>query len=128
MTTPERRAVDGVTTELDNAFQLATLLVILTGTFITILDFFIVNVAIPSIQQDFGASPAAIQFVVAGYGLTFAVGLITGGRLGDMYGRRRLFLIGMAGFTLASAVCGAAPSIGVMIGARLVQGAAAALL
>jgi EmrB/QacA subfamily drug resistance transporter len=104
------------------------LLVMLTGTFMTFLDFFIVNVALPSIQGQLHTSPAAIQFVVAGFGLTFAVSLISGGRLGDIYGRRRVFAIGLALFTLASAACGFAPGAGFLIVARIVQGGAAALM
>lgn len=104
------------------------LLVMLTGTFMTFLDFFIVNVALPSIQGQLHTSPAAIQFVVAGFGLTFAVSLISGGRLGDIYGRRRVFTTGLALFTLASAACGFAPGAGFLIIARIVQGGAAALM
>lgn len=102
--------------------------VVLTGTFMIVLDFFIVNVAIPAMQRELSAGAAAIEFVVAGYGLTYAAGLITGGRLGDLYGRRLLFAIGLALFTLASAGCGFAPSPEVLIAGRLVQGAGAALL
>ena len=104
------------------------LLVLLTGTFVTLLDFFIVNVALPSIQVDLRAGPSAVQWVVAGFGLALAAGLITGGRLGDLYGRRRLYAIGLALFTLASAACGVAPNAGVLVAGRVVQGAAAALL
>ncbi|MFR9776556.1 MFS transporter [Micromonospora sp. MS34] len=104
------------------------LLVLLTGTFVTLLDFFIVNVAIPSIQVDLRAGPSAVQWVVAGFGLALAAGLITGGRLGDLYGRRRLYVIGLGLFTLASAACGLAPTAGVLVGGRVVQGVAAALL
>jgi EmrB/QacA subfamily drug resistance transporter len=104
------------------------LLVVLTGTFMTFLDFFIVNVALPSIQAELGAGRATVQLVVAGYGLTFAVGMISGGRLGDLYGRRRLFITGLALFTLTSAACGLAPSAGILVTARVLQGAAGALL
>ncbi|MFI7431199.1 MFS transporter [Micromonospora sp. NPDC049836] len=104
------------------------LLVLLTGTFVTLLDFFIVNVAIPSIQVDLRAGPSAVQWVVAGFGLALAAGLITGGRLGDLYGRRRLYASGLGLFTLASAACGLAPSAAVLVGGRVLQGAAAALL
>src|SRR5215831_4622807 len=106
----------------------APLLVVLAGTFMTYLDFFIVNVALPSIQGRLRAGPAAIQLVVAGFGLAFAVGMITGGRLGDLYGRRRMFMTGLALFTLTSAACGLAPSAGLLIGARVLQGAAGALM
>ncbi|MEV7805379.1 MFS transporter [Microbispora sp. NPDC088329] len=105
-----------------------SLLVLLTGVFITTLDFFIVNVAIPATQRELNASPSAIQFIVAGFGVALASGLVLGGRLGDLYGRRRLFSIGLAVFTLASAACGEAPTAGFLIGARVAQGAGAALL
>lgn len=105
-----------------------TLLVLLTGIFITTLDFFIVNVAIPDIQADLGAGTTAIQWVVAGFGLALGGGLITGGRLGDLFGRRRMYALGLAVFTAASLACGVAPSPGTLIAARVVQGIAAALL
>ncbi|MGI8552543.1 MAG: MFS transporter, partial [Dehalococcoidia bacterium] len=106
----------------------AALPVILAGTFMTILDFFIVNVAIPAMQRDLHAGSGAIEFVVAGYGLAYAAGLITGGRLGDLYGRRRMFALGLALFTLTSAGCGLAPNASVLVIARIGQGLAAALL
>lgn len=102
--------------------------VLLLAGFVTIFDLFVVNVAIPSMQTDLSASFAQVGFIVAGYELAFGVLLITGGRLGDLFGRRRLFVIGMAGFTLASALCGLAPDAGFLIGARILQGFAAALL
>jgi EmrB/QacA subfamily drug resistance transporter len=106
----------------------APLLVVLAGTFVTFLDFFIVNVALPSIETDLHAGPSALSLVVAGYGLTFAVGMITGGRLGDLYGRRRMFCVGLALFTITSAACGLAPGAGFLIAARFLQGAAGAML
>jgi EmrB/QacA subfamily drug resistance transporter len=108
--------------------QWAALAVVLTGTFMVVLDFFIVNVAMPAMQSDLHAGTGAIEWVVAGYGLTFATFLITAGRLGDQLGRRRMFSLGLALFTLASAACGLAPSPAVLVVARLVQGLAAALL
>ncbi|MFC8830973.1 MFS transporter [Streptomyces sp. NPDC057137] len=102
--------------------------VILFAAFMDLLDVTIVNVAIPSIQRDIDASYAAIAWITAGYALAFAALLITGGRLGDIYGRKRMLLVGLAGFTAASVVCGIAPEPGVLIGARIVQGAAAALM
>ncbi|WP_237881230.1 MFS transporter [Pseudomonas sp. PGPR40] len=102
--------------------------VLLLAGFVTIFDLFVVNVAIPSMQAGLGASFAQIGFIVAGYELAFGVLLITGGRLGDLFGRRRMFVVGMAGFTLASALCGLAPSAGFLIGTRVLQGLAAALL
>ncbi|WP_433227960.1 MFS transporter [Actinomadura formosensis] len=111
-----------------HAASTGTLLVLLTGIFITTLDFFIVNVAIPDIQADLGAGTTAIQWVVAGFGLALGGGLITGGRLGDLFGRRRMYALGLAVFTAASLACGVAPSPGTLIAARVVQGIAAALL
>jgi EmrB/QacA subfamily drug resistance transporter len=102
--------------------------VILAGTFMVTLDFFIVNVAIPSIQRELHADTAAIEWVVAGYGLTYAALLIIGGRLGDLQGRRRIFCAGLAVFTLASAACGAAPNAGWLVLGRAAQGVGAALL
>jgi len=104
------------------------LLVVLAGTVVTFLDFFIVNVALPAIHDELHAGPSAVLLVVAGYGLTFAAGMITGGRLGDLHGRRRMFTVGLLLFTLASAACGCAPTAGVLVAARLVQGAAGAIL
>ncbi len=105
-----------------------TLAVILSATFMSILDNFIVNVAIPTIQHDLGATVAQIEFVVAGYTLAYAVLLITGGRLGDIAGRKRLFMLGMAGFVVASALCGFAPTANLLIAFRVVQGLSAALM
>src|SRR5262245_32932166 len=108
--------------------QWAALAVVLTGTFMVVLDFFIVNVAMPAMQADLHAGNAALEWVVAGYGLTFGTLLITAGRLGDAYGRRRLFALGLALFTVASGACGLATTPTMLVVARLVQGVAAALL
>lgn len=105
----------------------APLAVMLTGTFMIVLDFFIVNVAIPSIQRGLHTGPAGIEWVVTAYGLTYGVGLITGGRLGDRYGRRRMFVTGLAVFTLASLACGLAGNAAVLIISRAVQGIGAAV-
>lgn len=102
--------------------------ILLLAGFVTIFDLFVVNVAIPSMQSELGASLSQIGFIVAGYELAFGVLLVTGGRLGDLYGRRRLFILGMAGFTAASLLCGIAPTVDILIGARVLQGLAAALL
>jgi EmrB/QacA subfamily drug resistance transporter len=110
------------------ASRWAALPVVLAGTFMVVLDFFIVNVAMPAMQADLHASTGAIEWVVAGYGLTFATLLITAGRLGDQFGRRRMFTVGLGLFTLASAACGLAWSPAALVVARLVQGVAAALL
>lgn len=120
----------GTTKQLRNADwrRWIALPVILSGTFMVSLDFFIINVAIPSLQAALHADPAVIQLVVAGYGLALGVGLITAGRLGDLYGRRRVFMLGLALFTLASAACGLAPTPTLLVIARVAQGLAAALL
>src|SRR5919198_1136392 len=86
------------------------------------------SVAAPSIRADLGSTLSALQWIAGGYALTFAVGLVTGGRLGDIFGRRRLFLAGVAGFAVASLLCGIAPSTEALIGFRLLQGACAAIM
>ena len=108
--------------------RLSALPVLMCGVFMIVLDFFVVNVALPSMQADLHASTSAIEWVVAGYGLTFAVFLIAGGRLGDMVGRRRTFAAGLALFVVASAACGLAPNPTVLVVARLAQGMAGALI
>jgi EmrB/QacA subfamily drug resistance transporter len=104
------------------------LVAVLPGLFMNVFDFFAVNVATPVLHRDLGSGPPALELIVGGYGLTFALGLVTGGRLGDRYGRRRVFFAGMAAFTAASAACGLAPGSDVLVVARLFQGAAAALM
>ena len=104
------------------------LVVLLCGQFMALLDVTIVNVAMPTIGRQLHASGAALQLVVAGYTVSYAMLLITGARLGELYGRRRLFLIGVAVFTLSSLACGVAPGIAVLIVARFVQGAGAAAM
>jgi EmrB/QacA subfamily drug resistance transporter len=104
------------------------LAVVLIAGFMQLVDISIVNVAIPSIQRDLDATYAQIQWVLAGYQLAFAVMLITGGRLGDIFGRKRLFITGMAGFTLASALCGLAQNPGMLIGSRVLQGLMGAIM
>src|ERR1700761_2342639 len=93
-----------------------------------LLDGTIVNVAAPTIRADLGASTTSLQWVVGGYALALAVGLVVGGRLRDLFGRRRLFLTGIVLFTLSSLLSGIAPSTGVLIAFRLTQGLAAALM
>ncbi|WP_398862871.1 DHA2 family efflux MFS transporter permease subunit [Streptomyces sp. C11-1] len=104
------------------------LAIVMTAAFMDLVDVTIVNIAIPSITRDTGASVSAIQWITAGYALAFAAGLITGGRLGDIYGRKRLFLIGIGGFTVASALCGFAGSPEILVAARILQGGTAALM
>jgi EmrB/QacA subfamily drug resistance transporter len=105
-----------------------TLVILLLAGFMNLLDVSIVNIAIPSIQRDLQASYADVQWALAGYTLAYALVLITGGRLGDTFGRKRLFLIGVAGFTIMSALCGAATSPGMLIGCRVAQGAMGAIM
>ena len=104
------------------------LAVVLTGQFMALLDSSIVNVAAPSIHANLGASGTGLQLVVAGYIITYAVLLVTGARLGDILGHRRMFLAGLVLFTLASLGCGLAGSTGLLVALRLVQGAGAAVM
>jgi EmrB/QacA subfamily drug resistance transporter len=106
----------------------AALPVLLAGAFMVVLDFFIVNVALPSIATELGAGESSLEWVVAGYGLTFAAFLITSGRLGDGLGRRRVYAVGLALFTAASAACGLAPSPTTLVIARVAQGVAGAVV
>src|SRR5436305_8202459 len=108
--------------------QWAALPVLLAGAFMVVLDFFIVNVALPSIATDLGAGESSLEWVVAGYGLTFAAFLITDGRIGDEFGRRRTYGFGLGLFTAASAACGLAPSPGTLVLARVAQGVAGAVV
>jgi EmrB/QacA subfamily drug resistance transporter len=102
--------------------------VVIAANIMDLMDATIVNVAGPSIRHALGGSASTLQWLPAGYTLAFAVFLITGARLGDMFGRRRLFLIGSAGFTVMSAACSAAPSMAVLIGFRVLQGSFGALM
>ena len=102
--------------------------ILLAGAFMPIMDFFITNVALPSIDATLHASPAELELVIAGYGVAYAALLVLGGRLGDRFGRRSVFLAALIGFVIASLACGLAPTAGFLIGARIVQGATAALL
>jgi MFS family permease len=104
------------------------LVVLLAGQFMALLDVTIVNVAMPTIGESLHASGAELQLVVAGYTVSYAMLLITGARLGDIVGRRRMFLLGTGLFTAASLACGLAPGIEVLIVARFVQGAGAAAM
>ncbi|MFC3692576.1 MFS transporter [Chenggangzhangella methanolivorans] len=102
--------------------------VLLVGAFLPPLDFFIVNVALPSIQQDLGVSSSVEQLVISAYAGLYAVTLITGGRLGDLFGRERMFVVGLLGFALASMLCGLAWSPWALVSGRAIQGVTAAVM
>lgn len=104
------------------------LFTVLLGAALPLIDFFIVNVALPTIGHDLAASESVLELVVSGYGLAYAVLLVLGGRLGDLFGRRRLFLGGMAAFGLTSLACGLAPTAWALVAARVAQGAASAAM
>jgi MFS family permease len=105
-----------------------TLAAVSLALFMIMLDNTVVNVALPSIQRDLGAQLSELEWIVSGYALTFASLLLTGGKLGDLLGRRRILVIGMVIFGGSSLACAVAPSAGVLIGARVVQGVGAALM
>lgn len=105
-----------------------TLAALSFSLFMIMLDNTIVNVALPSIQRDLEIGVSELEWVVTGYALSFAVLMLTGGKLADMYGRRRVFLLGLAVFALSSLACGLAGSAGLLIGARVVQGVGAAFM
>ncbi|MFI1253655.1 MFS transporter [Streptomyces netropsis] len=104
------------------------LFTVLMGAALPMVDFFIVNVALPTIDHDLNAGPAMLEMVVGGYGVAYAVLLVLGGRLGDMVGRRRLFMWGTAAFGVTSVACGLAPDAWTLVAARVAQGAASALM
>ncbi|MGB3338338.1 MAG: DHA2 family efflux MFS transporter permease subunit, partial [Devosia sp.] len=104
------------------------LFVLLIANFMNLIDVTIVNVALPSMREGLGATDSQIEWVIAAYILAFALGLLPFGRLGDILGRTRLFLWGVAGFTAASALCGLAPNIEFLIAARVIQGLAGAMM
>jgi EmrB/QacA subfamily drug resistance transporter len=104
------------------------LAVCLVAGFMTLLDVSIVNVALPSIQSGLHTQPNALQWIVSGYALTFGLLLVPSGRMGDAHGRRPVFMLGVALFTLASAACGIAPTALVLVLARLIQGFAGGLI
>ncbi|MEI4272619.1 MFS transporter [Klenkia sp. LSe6-5] len=127
MTATDRRPAADDTYEPDPR-RWRALSVTLVAGFMTLLDVSIVSVALPSMREALGTTPAGVQWVVSGYALTFGLVLVPAGRLGDAFGRRRIFLVALAGFVLASAAAGAAPNIESLVAARLVQGVAAGFL
>src|SRR5687767_5908216 len=104
------------------------LLATVLGSGVAFLDGTIVNVAVPSIADDLDASLADLQWVLNAYLVTLSAFVLLGGSFGDRFGRRRVFLLGLGGFTAASVLCGAAPNVEVLVAARAVQGVGAALL
>jgi EmrB/QacA subfamily drug resistance transporter len=106
----------------------AMLPAVLSASFMTLFDFNVVNVAAPSLQRDLHAGPAALELVVGGYAFTYAAGMVTGGRLGDQLGHRRMFLIGITSFAIASLLCGIAQSPSQLVAARLLQGLTGAVM
>ena len=127
MTTLDLARPPGRTAAAPPGHRWLMLAVLLGGQLMALIDAFVVNVAMPSIGADLHASGAALQLVVGGYAAAYAMLLITGARLGDLYGRRRVYLLGVVMFTAASLACGLAPDSGVLIVARCAQGAAAAV-
>ncbi|RKP56786.1 MFS transporter [Pararobbsia silviterrae] len=117
-----------VATHVADPRRWIALAVLLTGAFLPILDFNVVNLALPAIGRSLDATPGEIEFIISAYAATYAVFLITGGRLGDLFGRKRMFVTGVAGFTLASVLCGLAPSARALIAARILQGLTATIM
>src|SRR5580765_435987 len=113
---------------MDKRTRWLALYILCLGALMIVLDSTIVNVALPSIREDLGFSETSLAWVVNAYLLTFGGFLLLGGRLGDLYGHRRLFLIGITLFTLASATCGLATSQELLVGARAVQGLGGAIV
>src|SRR5215216_277991 len=115
-----------MTTQTDKNRWIA-LVVLCAGMLMIVLDATVVNVALPSIQDDLGFSQSSLAWVVNAYLITFGGLLLLAGRLGDLIGRRRIFMVGLAVFTGASLLCGVAQSQGLLVGARFLQGAGGAL-
>ncbi|MFJ8592337.1 MFS transporter [Streptomyces sp. NPDC093598] len=124
----DTRAPAAASALISGAGANAALLVVLFGSFMDLLDATIVTVAAPAVAQDLGAGDAQIQWTIAAYVLALGAGLITGGRLGDQYGRKRLFMIGLAGFMLTSALCALAADPDMLVGMRAAQGLTAGVM
>jgi MFS family permease len=123
-----RRATDPALERVGHPGRWRALPVLLVATFMALFDLFVVNVAAPSIQSSLHSGTAALELVVGGYSFTYAAGMVVGGRLGDLHGHRRLFVLGMAAFAIASALCGLSTTPTELVVARLAQGAAAAMM
>ena len=124
----EQASRAGAGTERGRRWRWLAFAVVIAAAVMDLLDSTITQVAAPTIRRELGGSYAVIEWVTAAYALAMAAGLLTGGRLGDLFGRRRMLLIGMAGFVAASALCAAAGSAGELIAARAAQGALGAIM
>jgi len=113
---------------LDSRRRWGVLAIVGAAFFMTILDVAIVNVALPSIERDLNVSETTVQWVLIAYAITFGGFLLLGGRMADLLGRKRIFIVGLLLFTIASLFCGLAGSIAVLITARAVQGIGAAII
>src|SRR2546425_10780131 len=113
---------------LDNRTRWLALYVLCLGDLMIVLDTTVVNVALPSIRQNLGFSATSLAWVVNAYLLTFGGFLLLGGRLGDLFGHRRLFLVGISLFTVASVACGVSTTQGLLVAARAVQGLGGAIV
>ncbi|HWH11735.1 MAG TPA: MFS transporter [Solirubrobacteraceae bacterium] len=125
--TPSSTDTSGSSTQR-HRLRWLVLVVVMTANIMDAMDSTIATIAGPSVRHDLGGGASTLQWISAGYTLAFAVLLIAGARLGDIFGRRRVFLVGLAGFTVFSAACAAAPSMGVLIACRALQGAFGALM
>ncbi|MGH3375188.1 MAG: MFS transporter, partial [Actinoallomurus sp.] len=114
--------------QLPGRHEWRVLAVVLTASVMASFDLFVVNIAMPDIRGDLHAGDGAVELVVSGYAFAYAAGLITGGRMGDRFGYRRMFATGVAGFTVASLLCALAQTAGELVAARIVQGLTAALM
>jgi EmrB/QacA subfamily drug resistance transporter len=115
-------------TRLTPARRRLAFYLLLLGAIMPSLNMFVVTIALPAIREALGASASETSLIVSGYSSAYAVCLITGGRLADLFGRRFMFLVGMAGFTAASLLCGLAPSAAILVLGRILQGVSAALI
>jgi len=115
-------------TKLSSTRRRHAFYLLLLGAFLPSLNMFVVTIALPSIHDSLSATASETSLIVSGYTSAYAVCLITGGRLGDLFGRRFMFLIGMAGFTAASLMCGISPDAVVLLAGRVLQGVCAALM
>jgi len=128
VTSPAHAAAPAAGLTLGNSAGRWTVAVTVLGSCMVFLDSTVVNVALPAIGRDFGAGVAGLQWIVNGYMLTLASLIILGGSLGDRFGRRRVFVSGVVWFTIASMLCGLAPTTGTLVAARVLQGVGGALL